>query len=407
MGGSESTLGSVEGYEVARVLINSPAHHAGLIPYFDVVVAVDGMALDREHKTQFQQYITKNLRKEITLSVFNLRCRSVRDVVVTPNDNWGGVGVLGCSLNWDTADRMVENTWHLVDVVSGSPAAAADLVPGRDYLLGMQTPEDETITMFSDADDFQDRLARWKALRSTGTPNLPNTLLLLVFDSVNNAVKEECVDMGAHLSLGVDVANGYLHVVPPMPGSTQLPVVKKFFVPTASPTPAREATARPPAASAAAVPFTGGAGSLQFPVAPTPASGQQPAAAPVVAPHQQQPVAAHAEPIMDHKPQSVPALPAAPSLPPASFLPPAAPAAVAASAVVHSSAAAPAAAPTAAPPAATSAFLSGAAAFPSPFLSVPHPSGGPSIASSTGGPLPFPAPMPFPAFPAPPAQHQA
>lgn len=360
MGGSESTLGGVEGYQVARVLVNSPAHRAGLLPYFDVIVAVDGIALDREHKTQFQQYVTKSLHKEITLAVFNLRCRSVRDVLVSPSDAWGGVGVLGCSLNWDTADRMVENTWHLVDVAAGSPAAAADLVPGRDYLLGMQTPEDETITMFSDADDFQDRLARWKALRASGTPGLATSLLLLVFDSVNNAIKEECVTMGAQLSLGVDVANGYLHVIAPTLGSSALPVVKKFYV-GAAPPPAEPQSSRAPAIPehAAAV------------AAPEPA-----AAAPV------------------------PAFPSPPATAaaPVAAAPVAAAPAVAASAVPH----APHPAPVATPPPAASGVAAhppyavpGFAPFPAAGAAVP---GLPSHAA--GGVPAAPAPLPFPGFPA-------
>jgi hypothetical protein len=370
MGGSESTLTNIEGYQVARVLANSPAHVAGLLPYFDIIIGMDGMPLDRDHKTQFQSYVTKNLEKDITLSVYNLRIRALRDVVVTPTTNWGGVGVLGCSLNWETAERCIENTWHIVEVFQGSPAAASDLVPIRDYLLGMQTAEEETITMFSDTDDFQDRLSKWKNARSAGSPN--STLLLLIFDSVNNAIKEVVVEMGNHLSLGVDVANGYLHVIPPTQGTTQLPQMKKFY-----------------------------GGSMQRVVAPAPMSGHAPATyAPPAATSQAPQEPPH--PLPAAPPHSGHATEVQPSAPPAP--------AFAAAQGGHGAAPSFPPPPTAAPAPAPTNFPT-----PKPPVATGQPFPSPQSGSHTAFPQPlvFPSPVypsgphaPAPApFPQPPAAH--
>ena len=229
MGGSESALASIEGFQVARVIPNSPAHVGGLIPYFDVIVSVDGLPLDSEKPDFFRDYVKRNKDKPITFGVYNLRIRAQRDVQITPTDTWGGSGLLGCSINWETAEACVEHAWHIVDVVADSPAFAADLMAQRDYLIGMQPPEEATITMFRDAQDFHNRLEAWRTLRTTNDVKAGHALLLLVYDSVDNSVKEVLVDMGRQLSLGVDVANGYLHSIPSVPGSTKLPYIKQFY----------------------------------------------------------------------------------------------------------------------------------------------------------------------------------
>jgi hypothetical protein len=248
MGGSESTLAGLEGFQVVRVTNNSPAHVAGFVPFFDFITAVDKLHLDRENPSFFFDYVRRNKDKAITCQVFNLRCRGARDLTLVPTDSWGGVGLLGCNVCWETADAALESTWHIVDVVPRSPAFKADLMAHRDYILGMQPAHDgAAITTFRDGSDFHSRVEEWRARMAVAPRNAPRTLLLMVFDSVDNSVKEVLVDMAGAHSLGIDVANGYLHVVPATPNSDRIPMVSRFVVSAAS----QQAAAQPDFAAAA------------------------------------------------------------------------------------------------------------------------------------------------------------
>lgn len=231
MGQSDSTLATIQGFQIARVLPNSPAHIAGLIPYFDIITAIDHLPLSTEGSDFFKSYIKKSVGKAVILTIFNLRIRAYRDVPLTPTDNWGGVGLLGCSIDWTSADRCIQNTWHIVDISSESPAIHnSDFMQQRDYIIGMQPADEQVITMLKDEQDFSQRLEAWRILRTRQPNQTAGTLLFLLFDSVDNAVKEVLLDMRGKHTLGFDVANGYLHVIPATPGVTKLPVVKKFVV---------------------------------------------------------------------------------------------------------------------------------------------------------------------------------
>jgi hypothetical protein len=235
MGGSESTLAGLEGYQIVRVINNSPAHVGGLVAFFDFITAVDKLSLDRDNPSFFFDYVRRNQDKAVTLQVFNLRVRASRDVTVVPSNSWGGVGLLGVNVCWESAEAALESTWHIVDVAPDSPAYRADLMSHRDYILGMQPATDgTTITTFRDGSDFHGRVEEWRARMAVANRSASRTLLIMIFDSVDNAVKEVLLDMSSSNSIGVDVANGYLHVVPPTPNSDKLPVMKRFVV-TAAP----------------------------------------------------------------------------------------------------------------------------------------------------------------------------
>jgi hypothetical protein len=212
------------------VLPNSPAHIAGLVPFFDLITAVDQLALSTEGTDFFRSYIKRSKGKEVVVTLFNLRIRAYRDVPLTPTDEWGGVGLLGCTIEWSSADACLANSWHIVDVFPGSAASRCDdIMQQRDYIVGMQGPDEPSITMFKDEADFHSRMDAWKRAQQL-LPCRSAQLLLMIFDSVDNSIKEVPVAMDKTLSLGIDVANGYLHLIPCTPGSNKIPAIKKFFV---------------------------------------------------------------------------------------------------------------------------------------------------------------------------------
>ena len=235
MGGEQSKTSGLEGFQIASVVPQSPAHEGGLIPYFDFVVGTDGVQLDRENSGDFRDYIKKHKDRPTQLKVYNSKTKVVRDVVITPTDTWGGAGLLGCSINWEAVDQAQEYIWHITDVRPNTPASLAGIQAGRDYLIGMQTASEEGplyITMFSDKTDFHARLSFINAVREDAARRGGrfSQVLLLLYDHVDNAIRELMVDLGQSLSLGCDVANGYLHAVPSVQGDTRLPIVRQFYI---------------------------------------------------------------------------------------------------------------------------------------------------------------------------------
>lgn len=238
MGSNNSApITKVQGFQIGRVLANSPAHRSGLCPFFDIITGVDDIALDLDSVDFFKDYVSKHVDTEIRLTLFNLRVRSFRVVNITPSASWGGVGLLGCAMEWSSAEAALELTWHIESINADGPAAACpDLKAQRDYIIGMQAPDEAVVTLFTNA-SFSEKMEGWRALRRTNTPMSQSereTLLLLVFDSEANTVKEVPVHMGHHMSLGVEIADGYLHFVPeiqvtdPNQVSSSLPRIIKF-----------------------------------------------------------------------------------------------------------------------------------------------------------------------------------
>ena len=249
MGQGESQLAAVEGFQVARVVPRSPAHLAGLVPFFDLITAVDHRPLSGEAHDFFKSYLQKSSDTALTLTVFNLRVRGYRDVPLTPTLSWGGPGLLGCTIEWTSAERCLQNTWHVLDVFDNSPGSRCpEMAPQRTFILGMQLPSEESLTLLRDEHDFHSRMDSWRQVQTHQAQvhhSVPDdvishvSILYLLYDDKENAVKEVVLPMSEQdpktglwrvaTSVGLDVANGYLHVIPPSP-TGELPVIRKFVV---------------------------------------------------------------------------------------------------------------------------------------------------------------------------------
>lgn len=243
-------LAGVEGFQVVRLLPYSPAHKAGLVPYFDIITSLDHVLLETEGKPAlqfFKSYVANHRDQPVCFTVFNLHIRAYRDVYCVPSDAWGGGGLLGCSIEWSRAETCPERCVHVVDVLDGSPAAhSGELKANRDYIIGMQTAQEPLISLIKNEGDFYSRIEgwheeqRWTLERRQRFPSeavdVPHILLFLVYNSEANTVKEVAVEMGTHpeAALGMSVATGLLHIIPSAAtaGSAStafsLPVMNKF-----------------------------------------------------------------------------------------------------------------------------------------------------------------------------------
>ncbi|EKF29958.1 Golgi reassembly stacking protein [Trypanosoma cruzi marinkellei] len=236
----KETLKGICGLQVARVLPRSPAHNVGLVPFFDIITAVDDCLLVDEDVAvmQFRSFVAQRKNSQLVLKVYNLHVRAYRELVCFPSTSWGGAGLLGCSIEWCRAKDCIKRSWHVVGILPGSPAAhCEELLAERDFIIGMQRPEEPVVTLMKDEDDFYGRVDLWRSLQRVAIQRLKRNsralpagddgraasssdigrLLLLVYNALENEVKEVVLDVGPDVDapLGINLAAGLLHSLIP------------------------------------------------------------------------------------------------------------------------------------------------------------------------------------------------
>eukprot|EP00906_Rhabdomonas_costata_P018671 RCo027237 len=217
----------IAGYQVARVVEGSPAHQAGLVPFFDFILFVDNIRMDTVDSSFFCKYISKNENQPLKMTLYSTKASTYRGITLVPNRHWGGSGLLGCSIEWGTTEQAMNCVWQIMNVAPGSPGHQAGLQSYRDYLVGMQDYSQEseaTINMFVDPTDVHDRLACCLGLQQQLGTALP--LLVLVHDCVANDIREVLLHVIGP-TLGLDIANGHLHHIPSTSSSGRLPIIRE------------------------------------------------------------------------------------------------------------------------------------------------------------------------------------
>ncbi|CAF3210416.1 unnamed protein product [Rotaria socialis] len=204
MGLSGSSLnipgGGTEGFHVLRVQNGSPGHKAGLEPYFDFIISINGVRLDTDNEN-FKEILKANINKAVELLVYNSKAQTVRQLQLTPHENWGGQGLLGLSIRFSSFDKANENVWHVLDVQPHSPASLAGLRSDTDYIIGADT-------LLNDAEDF------FALIES----NQGKSLKLYVYNCDGDSTREISltpnIGWGGEGSLGCGIGYGYLHRIP-------------------------------------------------------------------------------------------------------------------------------------------------------------------------------------------------
>lgn len=136
MGASESRqLPPGDALHVVRVLPNSPAALAGVTPLLDFVVGANGAILGSD-VSALATVLASSIGREVILEVYSAVNKDIRRVAVTPSVTWGSnEGLLGISVRaCNYTDAL--KSWHVVDVVQGSPADMAGLRAEVDYIIG-------------------------------------------------------------------------------------------------------------------------------------------------------------------------------------------------------------------------------------------------------------------------------
>ncbi|XP_077298917.1 Golgi reassembly-stacking protein 2 [Arctopsyche grandis] len=90
-------------WHVLEVHPSSPAEIAGLRPFSDYIMGADSVLHDSE---DFFTLIEAHEGRQLKLYVYNIDDDTCREVVITPNNSWGGEGSLGCGIGYGYLHRI-------------------------------------------------------------------------------------------------------------------------------------------------------------------------------------------------------------------------------------------------------------------------------------------------------------
>ena len=162
---------------VLRVTPSSPASYTNIEAFFDFVVGLEGDTHSSRKMldaAELEAIVEKNEGKNLNLLIWNSKSQTTRGtaahfishcqlpdahppiaapvVKITPSRTWSqqslaanaskdaGPGVqpslLGLSMRICEPEFALENVWHVLDVLEGSPAESAGLVPYGDWIIG-------------------------------------------------------------------------------------------------------------------------------------------------------------------------------------------------------------------------------------------------------------------------------
>ncbi|KAF8798780.1 hypothetical protein BYT27DRAFT_7218106 [Phlegmacium glaucopus] len=143
------------GLHVLRVTPSSPASLSNIEPFFDFVVGFEGDSLSAENNIdafELEKIVESHENRTLNLLVWNSKNQRTRVVPITPSRIWSQQhfssngsqkspstsqpSLLGLSMRLCQPDTATDNVWHVLDVLEGSPAESAGLVPMGDWILG-------------------------------------------------------------------------------------------------------------------------------------------------------------------------------------------------------------------------------------------------------------------------------
>ncbi len=176
MGAGQSTSQSdipPRGLHVLRVTPSSPAFHSNIEPFFDFVVGFEGDSPSSEaiDASALEKIVESHENRTLNLHVWNSKTKQTRsefktvDIIdnfrnelcilvvpvmpsrvwsqksTSPNDSQhtpssAQPSLLGLSMRLCQLEQAADNVWHVLDVLEGSPAESAGLVPMGDWILG-------------------------------------------------------------------------------------------------------------------------------------------------------------------------------------------------------------------------------------------------------------------------------
>jgi hypothetical protein len=158
-------------------------------------------------------FLPFTIRMTLITVVFNIKSQEARIVHLTPNDTWGGAGLLGVTIRLDNYAGAEDRFIRVLSVVENGPAAVAGLLnDGTDFILGTTHHTINSLSHFA------------QLLQG----NIDRVIELYVYNSNTDVVRvvtlmpsyEWNAKSGGTGLLGAEVGTGYLHRLPHKSRST-------------------------------------------------------------------------------------------------------------------------------------------------------------------------------------------
>lgn len=92
------------GIRVLEVFPNSPAAHAGLVPFQDFMLGT-GTAIFHDID-ELAEHVQANLNQKMSVYTYNSDSEAVREICLVPNNDWGGDGCIGCDIGTGLLHRI-------------------------------------------------------------------------------------------------------------------------------------------------------------------------------------------------------------------------------------------------------------------------------------------------------------
>ncbi|THG99408.1 hypothetical protein EW026_g2937 [Hermanssonia centrifuga] len=155
MGAGQSTTSKTpsRALHVLRVTPSSPASETSIEPYFDFVVGFKDETLSSNDidAAELERIVESHEGRPLDLLIWNSKNQNIRVVPIVPSREWSLLhtapgpkepesdrkpSLLGLSMRMCEPEFAVDNVWHVLDVLEGSPAESAGLVPYGDWIIG-------------------------------------------------------------------------------------------------------------------------------------------------------------------------------------------------------------------------------------------------------------------------------
>ena len=206
MGGGQSTtstgpaVAGEEAFHVLRVQESSPGAKCGLEAFFDFIISVEQVRLNRDDEA-LRETLAAYEDRPVQMTVYSSKTCRCRYVTTTPNSVWGGQGLLGISTRFCSISGAHERVWHVLDAQPTSPAALAGLQSDSDYIIGAERVLHEENDFYNLVESCDGRVMK-----------------LYVYSSVTDSCREVQLspnsNWGGEGLLGCRIGYGYLHRIP-------------------------------------------------------------------------------------------------------------------------------------------------------------------------------------------------
>ncbi|KXT03021.1 hypothetical protein AC578_684 [Pseudocercospora eumusae] len=127
---SQSSSGGHYGFQILR----NTNSQIPLEPWFDFIIGINGHNIENPDPNLFITELKNCAGSTVSLGVFGTKGSQIREVYITV-PNLAAGEALGLALQWAPL-AIVDDVWHILDVIPNSPADVAGLLPYSDYVIG-------------------------------------------------------------------------------------------------------------------------------------------------------------------------------------------------------------------------------------------------------------------------------